>query len=330
MPPRRRTPWTGRKLTRLTFSAHGSSRTTGLVNDRDLVERVETWVDNPVLGDMIVETTFADYKDMGGIMFPGRIVQKQGGFPTLELTIASVTPNAPVDLPVPENVQQATVAPVRTETQKLGEGVWYITGGSHHSVAVEFKDHVVVIEGPQSEERSSAVIAEVKKTLPGKPIKYLVNTHQHFDHSGGLRTYAAEGATILTHAKNRAYLREGVRGTAHDQAGSARQVEGLGQVRDHDRQQGADRRLAHLQLHAIQGSPHNDAFLMAYLPAEKVLVEVDAYTPPAANAPPPTTINPATVNLLENVERLKLDVTTIAPLHGRIVTLADLKAASGK
>src|SRR3989442_12591021 len=57
----------------------------------------------------------------------------------------------------------------------ITDGVFYIRGGTHHSVAVEFRDHVVVVEGPLNEQRSLAVIAEVKKLIPNKPIRYLVN-----------------------------------------------------------------------------------------------------------------------------------------------------------
>jgi hypothetical protein len=69
--------------------------------------------------------------------------------------------------------------------------------------AVEFKDYVVMIEAPLDQQRSLAVIAETKKTFPNKPIRYVVNTHNHFDHLGGVRTYVAEGATIVTDARNR-------------------------------------------------------------------------------------------------------------------------------
>ena len=41
--------------------------------------------------------------------------------------------------------------------------------------------------------------------MPNKPIKYLINTHHHFDHASGIRTYAAEGITIVTHEINRPY-----------------------------------------------------------------------------------------------------------------------------
>src|SRR5258708_35395151 len=86
-------------------------------------------------------------------------------------------------------------------------------GGSNaNSVAVEFKDFIAVGEAPTSEARSSAVIAEIKKTIPNKPIRYVVVTHHHFDHSGGIRTYAAEGATVITDDHNKDYFQKVVLG----------------------------------------------------------------------------------------------------------------------
>ena len=85
-----------------------------------------------------------------------------------------------------------------------------------------------------------------------------------------------------------------------------------------------------LELHRVKGSLHNDGIVMAYLPKEKLLIEADVFTPPAANAPPPATPNPFTVNLYENIQRLNLSVEQIAPLHGRLVTMADLLKAIGK
>ena len=108
-------------------------------------------------------------------------------------TVSDVRANACGDpMPVPDAVQKATIPPVRVESQKLADGVYSLGGGSHHSVAVEFRDFVAVVEAPLNEERSLAVIAEVRKLMPDKPIDYVVNTHHHFDHSGGLRTYVHE------------------------------------------------------------------------------------------------------------------------------------------
>jgi glyoxylase-like metal-dependent hydrolase (beta-lactamase superfamily II) len=257
-------------------------------------------------------------------------VQKQGGFPALELTVTDAKANVSFDAAVPAAVQSATPPAVRVTAEKLGDGVWYLTGGSHHSVLVEFNDYVAVIEAPQSEERSNAVIAEVKKLVPSKPIRYLINTHHHFDHSGGLRTYVAEGATIVTHQSNQAFYQKTFQAphtlNPDRQARAKKKAKILAL--------GAKRVLADsartVELHHIQGNPHNTGLVMAWLPKEKLLVEVDVYTPLAPNAPPPATPNPATVNFYENIQRLNLDVSQIAPLHGRLVTLADLKKTIGK
>jgi glyoxylase-like metal-dependent hydrolase (beta-lactamase superfamily II) len=70
------------------------------------------------------------------------------------------------------------------------------------------KDHLVVIEGPQNDARATAVIAEVKKAMLNKSIKYVVNSHHHFDHAGGLGPFVAEGAIVITHEVNKAFFEQ--------------------------------------------------------------------------------------------------------------------------
>jgi glyoxylase-like metal-dependent hydrolase (beta-lactamase superfamily II) len=280
-----------------------------------------------VLGDILTETTYTDYQDFAGVQFPTKIVQRQAGFPSLELTISAVTPHATVEVPVPDNVSQASV---RVETNKVADGVWYLAGGTHHSVLVEMKDHLVVIEGPQNDERATAVIAEVKRIMPNKPIKYVINSHHHFDHAGGLGAFVAQGATIITHDSNKTFFEQSLaapRTIQPDQlaqSGKRAAVEGM-----------ADKRVLAddtrtVELYVIQGNVHSDGLIMAYLPKEKLLVEADAYTPTPPNAPVPTQANPFSVNLYDNIERLKLSVDQILPLHGRIVPLNELAKAIGK
>ena len=79
-----------------------------------------------------------------------------------------------------------------------------------------------------------------------------------------------------------------------------------------------------IEIHRLAGNGHNDAFAMVYLPAERILVEVDAWAPLAPNAPPPPSPSPFAINLYENIQKLKLDVRQIAALHGPgVATLAD-------
>ena len=197
------------------------------------------------------------------------MVQKQGGFPVFELTITEAKANAPLDISVPDSVRQAVPPPVRVTTEKLADGVWYLTGGSHHSVLVEFADHVALIEAPQNEERSTAVIAEVKKLTPTKPIRYLVNTHHHFDHSGGLRTYVAEGATIVTHKVIRRSISRPSRLPRKLNPDRQARTKKKAKIIAIDAKHVLSDGTRTLEIHHIQGNPHNSGILMAWLPKEK-------------------------------------------------------------
>jgi glyoxylase-like metal-dependent hydrolase (beta-lactamase superfamily II) len=316
-----------KKLTIVAFTVPGQLKVNAVVNDQNLVEKVESWATNPVVGDMLTETTYADYKDFSGVKFPTKITQKAGGFPALDLTVSAVQPNAPADIVVPDNVRQAAV---EVKEQKVVDGVWYITGGTHHSALVEMQDYVVVVEGPQNDERASAVIAEVKRLVPNKPIKYVVNSHHHFDHAGGLGAFVAEGVTIITHASNKPFFERAfaaprtVRPDKLAQSGKKATIESLN---DKLVLQDATRTL---EIHHIAGNPHADGLILAYLPKEKLLIEADVYTPAAPNTPPPAQPNPFSVNLHDTIGGLKLEVDRILPLHGRIVSLAELLSAIGR
>jgi glyoxylase-like metal-dependent hydrolase (beta-lactamase superfamily II) len=313
----------------VSFTVGGKYKYEGTINAQNQVDKVQTWIDNPVLGDTPVETTFSDYRDFGGVMFPGRIVRKQGGHPVLDITVSQATANPAATFPVPEAVAAFRPPAVTVDVEKLANGVYYLKGGSHHSMAIDQADHIVVVEGPQSEERSNAVIAKVKETIPNKPIRYVVNTHVHFDHSSGLRAYVDEGATVVTHALNQPYYEQA---WAAPRTLNPDRLARSGKTATFERVTGkhvlTDGKRS-IEIHEIAGNGHNDAFLMIYLPAEQILSEVDAWTPAPANAPPPATPNPFTVNLYENVQRLKLPVRQIAALHGPgVAPLADLRTAA--
>ena len=320
----------GKGGTEVSFTAMGKFKVTGTVDSQGMVTKTETRIPNPVLGDMLVETDYSAYKDFTGVKFPTVIVQKQAGYPLLDLAVTDVKTNVPLDLTVPDAVKQAKLPPVVVQTQKLGDGLWWLGGGSHHSVVVEYPTYITVIESPLNDERALAVIAEAKKLVPNKPIKYLVNTHNHFDHLGGVRAFVPEGATIITNAMNKAYYEKvfnAPHALAPDRLSQNPKKATFITVKDKyvlsDGGQEID--IIH-----IENDNHNAGMLMVYIPKEKVLVEADDFTPPAPNgpAPAPRAVN-FTKNLNANIERLKLDVVTIAPLHGFVVPVAELKKLAG-
>jgi glyoxylase-like metal-dependent hydrolase (beta-lactamase superfamily II) len=315
----------------VSFTVNGKHKYVGRINAQNQLEKVQTSIDNPILGDTPVEITYSDYRDFDGVMFPARIVRTQGGHPVLDLTVSKVAANPAVDIAVPDPVRSFTPPAVNVAVEKLADGVYYVKGGSHHSVAIDQQDHIVVVEAPLNEARSTAVIAKVKETIPNKPIKYLINSHHHFDHSGGLRTYVDEGATIVTHASNKPYYEQAwaaPRTIKPDKLAASKKTATFETFTDKHVLTDGRRTI---EVHLIAGSGHNDGFAMVYLPAEKILIEVDAYAPPAGNAPPPAVPNPFAVNLYDNIQRLKLDVRQIAALHGpRVATMEDLRAFIGQ
>ena len=307
--------------TALAFTEAGRFAATAFIGADGLVQRVESRIPDPVLGEVEVVTRYSNYRDVGAIKFPGRIEQSVGGHPVLELTVGEVQPNAPVQIAVPEAVRTAAE---RVASEKLADGIWFLGGGSHNSVLIEMRDHLVLVEAPLNEARTLPVIEAARALAPGKPIRHVVNSHNHFDHAGGLRTAVAEGATVVTQAGNVAYLERAFatpsriapdRLVRSGRAASFMAVADKASLTDGSRV---------IDLYRIADSVHNDTFLMVHLPAEKILIDADAYTPSAPNTPPPATPNANNLNLIANIERLRLAVDRIAPLHGRVVPLADL------
>jgi len=312
-------------------------RLNGYVNDQNLIERVETWVEHPILGDLHVDTSYTNYQDFGGLKVPTKIVQKRAGLTTFEATITSASAN-------PANITQLLTPPppqatagagrggapggpapaLAVQSEKLAEGVYRITGG-YVALAVEFKDHVVVLEGGQNEARGLAVIAEARRAIPNKPIRYVVNSHAHFDHGSGLAPFAAEGITIITHENNKSFLEKalsGPRTLVGDTLAKAKRKPRVESAGD-ERVLKDDTRT--VELHHIKNLVHSDGMLVAYLPKEKILFTAD-FNIPAQGQP----VSPAIATLVQNVERLKLDfeghVLVHPPNPDRPMTRADLMA----
>src|SRR6476659_7938481 len=288
------------------------------LNDQNLVERAEYLTTNSVVGDVPVELTYSDYAKFGDIQFPKHIVEKQDGYPTLDITISEVQPNAAVSLPVPANVASAPAPPATpmVTIEKVADGVWSVNGAGTRSTAVEFADPIVMIEGPTSDARSKAANDLVRMTIPNKPIKYVVNTHAHYDHAGGLRTYVAQGATVITHELNKPFFEQvwaRPRTLAPDLLSKSPKPAVFETVSEKKVLTDGSRRL---EIYHLRNFGHNPGMLMAYLPAEGLLYYGDGYNPPAGDDPRDPSRTPEFgIELYRNITALNLKVARIAPTH---------------
>lgn len=313
--------------TGVAFAVPGRFSATVWINADNLVERIDSRQPNPVMGDIDVMTTYSDYKDFGGVKFPMRIRQSQGGFPVLDLQVSEVQVNMPAGIDVPANVVGATE---RVTVEAAAPGVWFLAGGSHNSVAIEMRDHLIVVESPLYDGRALPMLEQARKLAPGKEIRYVINSHHHFDHSGGLRTAASQGITLVTSEAARPYFEatlanpSRISPDAFEKSGRKAVVTGV------DGKRVFNDGVRNVEVYYIESSVHAQGFMMVYLPAEKLLIEADGYTPGPPNAPPPAQANANNVNLADNLTRLKLDVDRILPLHGRMTSMRELNAMIGK
>ena len=318
----------GKSVARVSFTEPGRFTATAFIDDGYFVERVESRLPHPVAGDTASVTRYTSYRMFSGVAFPTRIVQAQGGHPVLDIAISEVQVNAPSGIVTPDNVK---AAPERVTAEKAADGVWFMAGGSHNSVAIEMKDHFIVVEAPLYDGRSAAVFAEVIKLAGNKPVRYVINSHHHYDHAGGLRAAAAIGANVVVSANAKAFFDKAFANPNRispdllAKSGKRARVIGLN-PKKHVFSDGTRT----VEVYPIEDGVHSHGFNMVYLPKEKILIEADAYTPQPVGAKPPSPPNGNNVNLVENIEGKKLAVERILPLHGRMVTLHDLYTTAGR
>jgi len=303
-------------------TANGLAFTLAIDGAGGLPTRVVSMSDNANLGDVAIETSFADYQDVGGLKLPSRITTKTDKYTTAEIraTKQSVDGDAG-DLSAPAAAASAAPItgppPAEVTAQPVTKTIWLLAGQSHNSVLVEFTDHLMLIEAPQNDVRALAVIAKARELRPDKPLKYVANSHHHFDHSGGIRAAVSEDLTVITHKSNADFYRDMI-GRAHTMAPDAlaKNPKPLKLEPVDDSMVIKDDKMT-VQLYHIAGNPHADTLLMAYFPKEKILVEADAFSPGAA-------VQPYAANLLENITKHNLKVDRIVPLHGPIAPFSEL------
>jgi glyoxylase-like metal-dependent hydrolase (beta-lactamase superfamily II) len=319
----------------LTFTAFAKFPITATIDERNTIEKVEALVDIPFTGDTVLDGTYTEYRDLDGIRFPMHILMREGGWPTLELSVAQVRPNAQDAIDV---VQRAASTPAPApaaasappQPVKLADGIWQLIPNGEGSILVEFKDYVVMVEAPGGDAVTAASLAAAQRLAPGKPIKYVVNSHHHADHAGGMRAYVAEGIPIITHESHKKYYEEQIFKNPHslnpDRLARMPRAPMLEFVKDKRVLTDGNQTL---EIYLMKDQPHAEGLLMMYLPKAKLLIQADAYIP-RPGAPPLPMPSPYTTNLVDNISRLKLEVDRVVQIHGGSSPYADVLASAGR
>jgi glyoxylase-like metal-dependent hydrolase (beta-lactamase superfamily II) len=312
----------------------------GYVDEQNHVDVVETWLGENIMGDMRIVATYSAWKDFDGVMAPSKIVQTRGGWPFFEVDVTAVKANpanlatlVPAPAPAagrggPGGGGRGPAPALVVTTEKLGDGLWKLTtgAGSYDSIIVEFKDYVMMLEAGQSEARGLAYVAEIKKLVPNKPIRYVWNSHPHSDHTGGLPVLVAEGATIVTQKNNEKFL-DGALNTPRTLLADTlaknpkkAKIEAVGEKKVYSDG------IRTVEIYHVAPVPHSNGLTIAYIPKEKILFQGDFTVTPGEPA------NDHVKALGPILAKLNLDYDRYIPVHAGAtpLTKADVNKALGK
>lgn len=316
----------------LDTSLNGESIGLYLDQESSLLHAFTALDSESIRGDKEAIYIYGDWRPVADLQLPHSVEIRHGDglFARLEYSAISVNDVSVLDIfEIPEDaraqadqvvaLQGESWAPI--EWVEVAPGVAQILAFSHNSMVVELPTSVVVAEGAYTEAQS-LTLARMVQERTGKPITYVVPSHPHYDHTGGLRGLAAVGATVLTAAGHEAEIREMIETTqsnpldvlsrqraAGAQVGSVEVFSGSFDIVDGDQQ---------VQLFEVSTIPHVNPKVLIYVPHAKVLFQSDIFFGgggPDASA------------LYEAIVELGLEVGQIVGGHGGVLPFATLETA---
>jgi glyoxylase-like metal-dependent hydrolase (beta-lactamase superfamily II) len=318
-----------------------------------LPAQTEILESDPLEGDSSYTLRYGDWRKLDGVTLPFSLRYELNGKALQEEQIKSIRHNLALAgdvFAIPESVRsektdatpiasqwilrrvagnvsyQDMGRPPKVEWEQLAPGVHKIQGGSHATILVEMRDHLVAVEGPLYEARTAPVVKSIKERFPGKPIRYAIPTHHHLDHAGGIRAFMAESAAIVVpfnarafyekvarapHTRNPDSLERSKRAVVIEAFGGGRRV-----LTDGARQ---------VEVYPLPTS-HAEDLVVVYLPKEKLLIEADHISPRNGEVRP----GPRVKEFVQELDKLNLDVVTIVGIHGDQASLEATRGAAKK
>jgi glyoxylase-like metal-dependent hydrolase (beta-lactamase superfamily II) len=295
------------------------------------VSKYELLFTDPLRGEQASQISFDRYVSAGRYSIPQQWNWKLAGDVAARYQVKAAfnPPAGERTADIPSTYQTVAALPnnLKPDVEKLADNVIVVhnvAAPNYNTMAVAFRDHIVAIEAPFSSDGADKVIERIKETWPGKPIRYVAVTHHHGDHIGGLRSFIAEGATVVTTPTNR-----GV-------------VETMASTRQSDRLGGSPRKPAFLlveggrrvlsdgeetiELIDVGPNPHAREMLIAWLPKQRIVFQGDLFFIPPNDAPqgPP---QPSTLSFAQKLKEKNLVPEKIASVHGRTATIEEFLRA---
>ena len=295
----------------------------------NLLSKFETLGTDVFAGDVVSETIFTGYRTGGSQQIPTGRITKTNAEITGEIRFLDVAFNAALrdeTFKAPDGMKAFTAPANTNPVNKLAENVYTVVAGGYNVLFVDFKDFIFVMEAPGGDNVSRQAIEQIKKTVPGKPIRYVAVTHHHDDHAGGIRTYIAEGATLIAAPGEKSFFEKIAKSKfTIDPDTLTRNPQPL----KIETVQGGKRVLTDgtttVEILDIGSGPHTDEMLVAYLPNEKILFQGDLLNNPSNGDA--AIANDTTAHFAKWIETKKLAVEKIVPVHGTPQTLNELRQA---
>jgi glyoxylase-like metal-dependent hydrolase (beta-lactamase superfamily II) len=325
--------------------------------------RIRTLDYDNIWGDVNYDAVLSDWRDFNGVRIPmnrkyelnGRMLQDVQltdfqANPTIDPAKFSVPAELRADAAKPatgnvpyqwvlrrqfiglyldsENTSFDAKAVQSLRMNELAPGVFHVVGGSHNSLLVEMADHLVMLDAPISDAQSLWVVNTARQRFPGKPIKWLVLTHHHMDHAGGMRGVLAEGAVLVVGQGTGQHYRKALAAPMNRNPDmkpmdfSAVQI--LEVPESHVMSDATGRQVI---AYAIQDNPHAKGLLMAYVPSAKLGFVTDVWSP---GTPMPDKPNPALISVVRTVSRAGIQPERFAGGHGSVAPYETLTKVTGQ